>query len=135
MQNCALLARRHIEPFAIDLPLLQLVLNALVEIGEQLLVAGKMFQGADGCGGVFFRSCPRRGSFSKIRRPLLRFFSLGLLFVNAALKGLVLLCQAVANILCLAPRRFEASALVSQPHPCTRLARKIIGAEIDRRRS
>ena len=91
MQNRALLARRHLEPVAVDLLQLLLVSNALVEIGNQFLIAGKMFQGVDGGRFIFFRSCPRRGSFSKVRRPLLGFLSLWLFIVNAALQNLVLL--------------------------------------------
>jgi hypothetical protein len=50
-----------------------------------------MFQGVDGGRFIFFRSCPRGGAFSKVRRALPGFLSLRLFVVNSALKNLVLL--------------------------------------------
>src|SRR6266853_1986308 len=96
--------------------------NALVEVGEQLQVVGKMLKGIHGGRGSFFRNRPRCSSFAKLHSLLLCLFFLWFFLANATLQGVVLCEQFGSHFLRQASRRLEVRALVSQPHPSTHLA-------------
>src|SRR5260221_14540666 len=87
MQHCALLVVRQIKPVAVDFLQLTLVPNALVEVGEKLLIVGEMLKGINGGRGRFFSKRPPRGPLSGGFPLLLPPFLFGGFLPTAAVGG------------------------------------------------